>query len=276
MRVTVLIRNEPWYRRNVFIQGLKAAGHEIVAGVPGKLGKDDAILMWNRYADNHAIACRYEQAGGTVLVAENGYLGIGGTSPKFDVHPSGPMPHHYYTVMKSWHNGGAEWPVGTVNRFHYLQVQIKPWRKPNVGKYILVCPNRSFGVPCRMMPEGWAERVKVALEKEFSLPVKIRAHPGNNAPKVPLSADLVDAALVVIWSSSAGVHALCEGIPVICEAPYWICKPGTINLRQAIEDDEAALQSAVRCREEALFEMAYAQWTCEEIERGDPFRMLLP
>lgn len=268
MRAHVLIREAPWYRRDVFVSGLKLAGHSVVSGAPDKPNKDTLLVIWNRYADNHHIASSVENAGGTVIVAENGYLGAGGTSPKFDVHPNGPQPGHYYALAKGWHNGGGTWSVGTYDRWAQLGVEVKPWRES--GDYILVCPNRSFGVPGRMMPEQWAEKISARLKKEFTLPVRVRPHPLNNAPKRPLSEDLKGAAIVVIWSSSCGVHALVEGIPVICEAPYWICSKAAPTLKQVV--DNAAVEID---RLFVLHGLAYAQWTCAEIASGKPFEFLL-
>jgi hypothetical protein len=277
MRVAVLLRKEPWYRRNAFVQGLKKSGHEILVGVPNQIGKSDALLIWNRYADNHGIACRYEKAGGVVLVAENGYLGKGGTSPKFDVHPDGPMPHHYYTIQPGFHNrSDVTWiprDCDEMERLRQLSVALQPWRHGQ-GSYILVCPNRSFGIPGRMMPIDWVDRIAHALKKAFSIPVKIRKHPENGLPKTPLQRDLDDAAVVVIWSSSVGVHALHQGIPVVCCAPDWICKPATYDPRAVLED--IAQDITIEARDRALGRMAWAQWTCEEIESGLPFGYLLP
>lgn len=194
-----------------------------------------------------------------MLVAENGYLGAGGTSPKFDVHPDGPKAHHYYALSWSWHNGRGQWPTGGPERFAALGVELKPWRQG--GDYILVCPNRSFGVGEQVMHPDWADRVAFKLRK-IGHRVLVRGHPGNNRPKRSLAEDLAGASEVWIWSSSAGVHALVEGIPVNCLAPYWICKGAGFGF-----SDGARLPVMER--------MAWAQWTLAEIESGEPFRHLL-
>jgi hypothetical protein len=199
------------------------------------------------------MAQRVERAGGVVIVAENGYLGAGGTSPKFDVHPGGPKPHHYYALARGYHNDFDTVKRGTSARFYALSVDIKPMR--DGGEYVLICPNRPFGVPERMMHPDWAQRASERWKKTQPLPVRIRSHPGNDAPKHALAADLENAARVVVWSSSAGVHALIEGIPVTCEAPHWICKT----------DDRLT----------ALHTMAWGQWTLSEIENGTAFRHVL-
>jgi hypothetical protein len=254
-----LIREQPWYRRCAFERGLKELGIPVENRHPVKPDKNTLLLIWNRYATNHAIAEQVERAGGTVIVAENGYLGAGGTSPKFDVHPAGPQPHHYYALSLDWHNGRGRFNHGGPERFAALGVELKPWRAG--GDYVLVCPNRSFGVGQQVMHPDWAERVAAKLRK-IGEKVVVRGHPGSKQPKRPLAEDLAGASEVWIWSSSVGVHALVEGIPVNCLAPYWICKGAGYGLADG-------------ARKLELERMAWAQWTLAEIESGAAFRHLL-
>jgi hypothetical protein len=224
----------------------------------------DLLLIWNRYGQNHLIAESFERQGRTVIVAENGYLGKGGVSPKFEVHPSGPKPESYYSLSIGWHNGRGVWPTGR-GRFSKLGVELKPWR--TAGDHILVCPNRSFGVGKQVMPTDWASRTAQRLQDETRRPVRVRGHPGNDAPRKPLEADLDGAWAVIIWSSSAGVHALQHGIPVFVEAPWWVMKGVSAT---------GPLDNPVMPDREPHFErMAWHQWTLEEIESGEPFSHLL-
>lgn len=263
-RAFVLIREAPWYRRQAFADGLKKCGFEVLLR-PDRARPGDVLLIWNRYSANHAIATRFEAEGGTVVVCENGYLGVGGSSPKFDVHPGGPKPEHYYAVALGYHNGAGQWSDGGPERWEALGVEVKPWRRE--GGHILIAPNRSFGVPGRVMHPDWAERCAARLRKTTKREVRVRVHPGNDQPRRQLSADLEGAWACVIWTSGAGVHALVAGVPVFCEAPFWISKAaasgGTV--------DEPTLPD----RMPALHRLAWAQWQIQEIETGEPFRRLL-
>lgn len=263
-----MIREQPWYRRSVFTEGLKRAGHEVRIGTPDRLDPSTLLVIWNRYGENHSLALRVEAAGGRVLVAENGYIGKGGSAPKFDVHPHGPKPGDYYALSEGYHNGGGRWFIGGDERWEQLGIEVKPRRRG--GDYILICSNRSFGVPGRMMHPDWPERTQEKLSKVCKVPVKLRRHPGNNAPSRPLSADLAGAAAVYVWTSSAGVHALCQGIPVFAEAPYWIMRSACAS--GLIEDPDSW---QVPDPLPALRRLAWAQWTCEEIQSGEPFVRLL-
>ena len=264
-RAWVVIREAPWYRRQAFTSGLKAAGYEVLLRGPDRGRPGDLFVIWNRYAGTHEIASRFEREGGTVLVAENGYIGAGGTAPKFDVHPGGPKPEHYYALAEGWHNGRGRWPSGGPERFAALGVELKPWRTE--GEHILVCPNRSFGVGEAVMHPDWAERTAARLRKATARPVRIRAHPGNNAPRRSLSEDLKGCWAVVIWSSGAGVHALAAGVPVFVEARFWVMKGAGAS---------GPVDAPVMPERLPHFErLAHAQWTCAEIESGEPFRRLL-
>ena len=48
----------------------------------------DVLVIWNRYSEMHLVASRAEAQGARVWVAENGYLGAGGTSPMRQLSPS--------------------------------------------------------------------------------------------------------------------------------------------------------------------------------------------
>ena len=267
MRAYCLIRPQPCYRREAFCTGLKAVGLDVLDRRPDRIDADTLIVIWNRYADMHELACRVERAGGRVIVAENGYIGSGGGTPKFQVHPGGPQPGHYYAIAEGHHNGAGTWPSGGAERWARLGVELRPWRGENEGGHILVCPNRSFGVADHVMHPDWGERCAARLRKTTRRRVRVRPHPGNNEPARPLSEDLDGAWAVVVWRSSCGVHALVEGIPVFCEGPAWILKGAAAT---------GSVDAPVLPERLPHFErLAWGQWTCEEIGRGEPFRHLL-
>jgi hypothetical protein len=244
---------------------LRAAGHHVQVRAPDRFDKDTLLVIWNRYGQWHQIADRVERGGGRTLVAENGFLGAGGSSPKYDVHPRGPRATDYYALAEGWHNGRGRSPSGGPERFKALGVELKPWSTD--GKHILVAPNRSFGVGNQVMAPDWAQRASERLRKATSREVRIRPHPGNNAPRRPLSEDLKDCWAVVVWSSGVAVHALAAGIPAFIEAPFHILKGASAS---------GAVDFPVTPERLPHFErLAWGQWTCEEIASGEPFNRLL-
>jgi hypothetical protein len=275
MKAYSLLREQPYYRRDVFESGLRAAGHKVHRGQPPAPDANTLLLIWNRYAEHHTLAKRVESAGGMVIVAENGYIGKNGVSPKFDVYPDGPKADSYYAISFGYHNSDdvIVLPENQPSRFAQLNIEVKPWRFSQDG-YILLCPNRSFGVPERMMHPDWATRAAMQLRAGTSVPIRIRMHPGNNAPKRSLQEDLEGANVVVIWSSSVGVHALVQGVPVVCCAPYWICKSAALTFEEVIAGRHERLCDPTITRSIALERMAWGQWTCEEIASGLPFKVM--
>lgn len=268
LRAFCLLRKQPHYRHDAFVAGLTAAGYKVLCDQPWwPVGPSDVLLIWNRYDVTDRIADKFEAQGGTVLVAENGYLGAAGGVPKTEV-AAGVQDAHYYAIARHAHNGRGTWHQGSEDRWAKLGIELAPMKTD--GRYTLVAPNRSFGMAGGIMPPDWADRV-AALLRAKGEPVRVRHHPGNLRSDVSLFDDLVGARRVVIWSSSVGVHALVRGIPVECHAPWWIGKgaataPGEPRLSAAPFEDK---------RLHALQRLAWAQWTVEEIAAGAPFRHLL-
>jgi hypothetical protein len=257
MRAFCLIRADPVYRREAFVRGLRAVGYDVVGGHHQVLGKPgDVLVIWNRYGEVHEIACRFEKLGGVVLVAENAFLANDRSN------------RQRYAIARDGHNGSGWWPMPTHDRWTKLGIELKPWQWD--GRHILVCPNRSFGMPGFVMPPDWVASVVNRLSRITKRPVRVRPHPGNAPAKKPLAEDFRNAWAVVIWSSSVGCEALVEGIPVFCEAPWWICKGAT---KGAITDIENPCFGSAE-RLEAMERLAWAQWHVEEIESGEPFQHL--
>ena len=230
----VTVRKEPYYRRDALETGLRKLGYTITYKVGVPQSRDDLLVTWNLKKGAEETRARvWEQQGGTVIVMENGYL------QKTD--------KTVYALSVHGHNGSGWFPQGTEDRFSKLGFPIKEMRDFPSG-YILVCGQRGIGSSTMASPPQWAEKVAKKIPN-----AKLRLHPGNHAPKVPLTDDLRGAREVWIWSSGSGVRALVEGIPVKHHAPHWICEGWRGN------------------RVEALQRMAHGQWGFEEIATGEPF-----
>ena len=191
-----------------------------------------------------------------MLVCENGYLGVDGAG------------HQLYAISEHGHNGSGWFPIGTEDRFSGLGVEVKPWRA--AGEHVLVCAQRGIG-SCKMRsPSRWDAAVVAEVQRLTKREVRLRPHPGRHAGK-PLEDDLRGAHACVIWSSSSGVRALVEGIPVVRAAPWWICSEAAVRsvtrVNMLLLDDTA--------RANALHKMSHGQWTLAEIESGEPFKRIL-
>lgn len=249
----VLIREAPHYRHDAFLRGLARCGYRVERGPKDHPEPGDVLVIWNRYAHWEAQALRYEGAGATVLVAENGWIG------------SDEKGRQLYALCRSNHNGAGTWEVGPEDRWSRLGIDLKPWRED--GEHILVLPQRAFGARGVAMPEGWGDDVAARLRAVTDRPVIVRPHPGNVQPKP--EPDWKNCWAAVTWASGAGIKAIVAGIPVFHELPRWIGAPAA---RHGIEGIEAPFLGD---RLPMLRRLAWAQWTVDEIADGEPFEWLL-
>lgn len=254
MRAVLRIRREPYYRRAAFEQGLKRVGFVLDDKLTRPDGPESWLLLWNRQGENEAFADNWDRLGGTVVIAENGYL------QKVD--------KTYYAIAVHGHNNSGWHPVGDEDRFSKLGFPLKPLRQD--GSKILVCGQRGIGSRTMKSPPGWGEKMVKELQAITNWPVKLRPHPGNHAPKIPLLTDLKDVTCVAVWSSAAGVMALVEGIDVIYRAPHWICQEAASRTYR-----HAGEQALTSNREHELHRMSHAQWHHEEIAQGIPFARII-
>ncbi len=252
-----LTRQDMHYRHDSFSAGLKAAGFEVRTDRP--IGKPGAcLLIWNRYGHYHDVATSFEQAGGTVVVVENGYIGRDRNG------------NQRYAIALHGHNGSGQWYAGGPERWSALGLSCAPWRAS--GDKIVIRGQRGIGSPGMASPPRWMESTYATLKAATKRQIQCVPHPGNGAEK-DLSHEqyLLGAHALVIWSSSVGVKALAMGVPVFYCAPHWICegaaKPGIKSLESPMLDDVARLAAMQR--------MAWAQWTLDEIQSGEPFVRLL-
>ena len=244
MSIAVLcIRPEPFYRRSAFTDGLKRLGYTIIHRQnpdprDRPKSRDDLIVIWNKKrGHDEMMAHQWEKLGGTVIIAENGYLQQ--------------TDKTYYALATHGHNGSGWSPVGADDRFGKLGFAIKPPR--DGGEYILVRDQRGIGSALMASPPGWGQKMVEVLKRHAPFPVRLMAHPGDKGKLEKDLAAMAGAHSVVIWSSAIGVRALVEGVPVQHFAPHWICETWA-------KDREAALQR-----------MAHAQWHFDEIASGEPF-----
>lgn len=257
MKAVCLIREQPHYRRDAFVRGLQRAGYTLESrGTPDNA--DDLLVIWNRYGAGEAMADAWEAHGGTVLVAENGYVGADDEGRQF------------YALAAHGHNGSGWWPRGSPDRFAALCLDVADWVKRPEG-YALVCGQRGIGSRTMASPQNW----HVDAARLVDPPVKLRLHPGNKPkPDAPtINEDLAGARVCVIWSSSSGVKALLRGVPVIYDAPHWVCEGAGIPLRQLKMFDLPSPDALTEMRALALSDMAWAQWSVAELETGKPFAL---
>lgn len=254
MEAYCLIRDMPHYRRESFVEGLKAVGYTVTNRAntsPGNL-----IVVWNRYSGYDMEARRYEEAGLPVIVAENGYLGRDWRG------------EHWYALARNGHNGSGKWKVGEASRWNDLSVELAPWRVE--GDEVVILATRHIGVKGVAEPYGWSQEVAAKIARVWNLPVRIRQHPGENKC-VPLQEDLKNAKAVVSWGSGGALKALLWGIPAVYGFKDWIgadaATPIDVFLARAV--------NKFQDRSKMFQRLIWAMWKTEEIATGGPFKCLL-
>lgn len=255
MRAFLLIRADPWYRRESFERGLKALGFEIHGPPRDSPRPGDVLVIWNRYGRYHALALQFEQAGCHVIVAENGALGRDW------------LGDHWYTLTLNAPGCAGRFDYGGPERWDSLGVNICEWRKN--ATQVIILGQRGIGPPGVAMPMNW-DRQQLEKFKGGHPTARIREHPGEKRAK-PLEDDLAAAGLVVAWSSAAALKALLWGIPVVHGLRAWIGREAALHVDRA--SPEALAER--RDRLPTFRALGWTMWRTREIETGEPFRRLL-
>lgn len=259
-RALILVRHQPHYRREAFEAGARAAGFDLVQRLPDPT-PEDICITWNRYGASEVQSRTFEAAGGRVLVVENGYFGRDERGQKL------------YALHLGMLHGFGKWPRGGPERLDALGLLalFASWRTS--GREVVVLAQRGIGVdPVRSTPQD-AEVVATRVRITTGLPVRVRRHPGDHEPEVPLAEDLRDALYVVTHTSAAGLHAMMIGVPCVTTAPWWLGLPAAKYVPpessawpktpdELVRDDAARLATFQR--------IAWAQWTVDEISTGEP------
>ena len=254
-QAAILLRPEPHYRADAFAAGLQRLGYQI--NYPKTVGPDDVLVLWNRKPRTEGDIRRFHAAGARVLICENGYIGQDAKGQQL------------YAIALDGHNGSGRWEVGGPERWHERGIDCKPWQAEKRG-HIVVFAQRGIGSKDMASPNQWDSRTAGALRVETGREVIIYSHPGLPAchPRIAdeVARQVEGAYCVVVWASARGVRALVEGVPVVYHAPHWIAGKAASH---------GVLTRRMGDRLPAFVDLAWAQWTLEEIAAGVPFTRLL-
>lgn len=246
MRALCLLRESLHYRRGAYLEGLQAAGYRTVSHLPDP-APGDVLVIWNRYSRGHEEAKRFERAGATVLVTENGWLGKGWRGGE------------WFSLCRNHHGGAGTWYCGGPERWDSWGVELAPWREG--GTQTIILEQRGIGEPGVRSPPGWH------MHTQLRIGGRIRHHPGNQ--RTPIEPDLSKAEKVVTWASSAGLKALAYGVPVWHEYKQWIGAEAASRIGDPLVRDDTKRLSMFR-------RLAWAMWTLDEIREGQAFDAIAP
>jgi hypothetical protein len=154
------------------------------------------------------------------------------------------------------------------DRFERLHIERYPhWRD---GRTIVICPNsRQYMSWWGIDADAWIADLTTTFRRLTDRPILTRWK--TDAKQRPLRVDLHDAYLVVAFSSASAVEALAAGVPVLTLAPWASTAPMGITDPERVND---LYYPSMAERDQFLFNLAYHQWTLQEMETGVAWRML--
>jgi len=157
------------------------------------------------------------------------------------------------------------------DRFEALGVELKPWRFG--GNYILLIGQVPWDASVQHTDHYVWLNNTVAILREFTQrPIVFRPHPLAYMQDVPVAGcetsqkniqeDIEDAFCVVTFNSNSGVDAVIEGVPAFCADHGSMIYP---HGAKPLCEVEAPPSWA---REQWAANIAYAQWTADEMRAG--------
>jgi len=223
-------------------------------------GPPDFVVTWGW--KNPALAAAYPH----VLVMERGHVG-----DRMRAASCGWDGLGYRGRYPAAQDGGARWA------WRYAQL-MQPWRMGG-GDYALLIGQVEDDAAVASLPEGfhaWASAAAAAL---IALGHKVvyRPHPfgdrhfspdGTVPSRGTLAADLAGADRCVTWNSTAGVESVLAGVPTIVMDAGGMAYPVAAR---ALSEAPVRPDRAAWCRD-----LAWTQWTLDEIARGDAWSALAP
>lgn len=153
------------------------------------------------------------------------------------------------------------------DRWNQLGLEIKPYK---MDGNILICGD---------WPEvDWPVKVVAEIRKHTKRNIIIRHHP-SRAMKVHVPGafssyrsreeDLEDAFIVLVHNSSICFEALLNG----CHLFQW--DSGLCGAHKYAEKDVSKIDDPLECdREQLFYNLAYAQWNCDELRSGEAWKHL--
>ena len=260
---------------NAFAHSCVQLGHDVVYNDPSA----DVDVIWSilwhgRMAPNKEIWDKAQVNKKPVIVLEVGGLKRGTT---WKVGLNGINRDAYFGGL---HNNSS--------RADALGLFLKPWKDNKNGPIIIACQH-SMSQQWRHQkkPASWVFDTINEIRKQTDKQIIIRPHPRCRVDgieyefknvkiqypiRIPNSYDdfdfeIDDAYAVVNWSSNPATKAIMEGIPAFVGPSSLAYDVGNINLKDISNPKKPD-------RQQWLNDLAYTEWTVEEISKGIPLLRL--
>jgi len=200
------------------------------------------------------------------IVLETGYINRGNG------------PEHHYAVGFNGLNGRADFrnQFSPDDRFRKLGIDVKPWTI-NENGVVLLCGQVPWDASVQdiNMPE-WILDMAHLIQQITDREIVFRPHPlapmspikGIEYSTAPVMQDLNRAKTVVTFNSNTAVEAVLEGIPSFSF--------DVGSMAYAVTDhDLNNIENPKMCdRAQWVYDLAYTQWTLDEMRSGETWAHL--
>lgn len=203
--------------------------------------------------------------------------------------------NEYWKVGINGINNNAIWnnKNSPPDRWNKLNLELKPWK--NDGDYILLCGqnDQSGAWPSGLTSEKYTYDTVKELRNHTDRPIWLRPHPRarfnlnqimNDFPNIFVSTpkqhtgtyDNFDLDIVlknawasICYNSNTGIESVMSGTPVFCDQSSLASPVGNLNL--------ANIENPLKPdRTQWSHDIAYTEWSVEEIRQGLPWFRLKP
>jgi hypothetical protein len=197
------------------------------------------------------VIAEQRKRGLDVIVLETGYINRGDGE------------NHHYAAGYNGLNGRADFRNANspADRAEKLSVTLQPWRKN--GEHILLCGQVPWDASVDHISfKAWLNTMQETLKQVTWRPVRFRPHPQMVKPDMSLEEDLENCWAVVTFNSNTAVDAALRGIPVFAD------DTGSMAYPIANKDIAQIAIPHMPERKQWLNNLAYAQWTPDEMRQG--------
>jgi hypothetical protein len=236
-------------------QGYLSADIAVMWGMPKKA----VPISWWR----EDILLKHE----TVVIMDSGYVKRGGGE------------ENYQAVGLNGLNGRANFKKGKAvsGRWEDLDTELRPWRP--AGEHILLVGQVPWDASVQDTDhKKWLRDTAFELRRHTQREIRFRPHPnawkhlppmtGTEYSRAPLEADFDNCHAVVTYNSNVGVDAIIAGIPVFSFDKGSMVREISLNDLRQIEEP------IMPTRDKWAKELAFTQWTHQEMLEGQPWRHL--
>jgi len=255
---------------NAFAKGIIESGSTMEARSIHEYVESDIAVVFGvgkknvpvSYARGMIIEQQHRR-GRSVIVLEKGYV-------KRD---------RYYAAGWNGLNNRANFRNGAMPRDRWLDLDIdlQPWQPNEKHKKILVIGQvpSDASVQNVNIIEWCAKTIRELKDKIPNREIIFRPHPlaENRTPSMlhahrstqTLEEDLNDSAYVVTYNSNVGVDAILHGVPI------YVADEGAMAYDVASKKLGEAYMPHMKVIEQWAYNLAYTQWTLDEMREGLPW-----